>query len=56
MILPTCNVFNDIVLGIDVEGILRTNGNSKLLDKLRSSQIGQMRLTPSLTVRWKSCD
>jgi len=25
------------MLGIDVEGILRTNGNSKLLEKLRSS-------------------
>jgi len=26
-----------IVSGIDVEGILRMNGNSKLLDKLRNS-------------------
>jgi len=25
------------MLGIDVEGILRTNGNSRLLEKLRSS-------------------
>jgi len=25
------------MLGMDVEGILRTNGNSKMLEKLRSS-------------------
>jgi len=29
-----------LLLGVDVEGILRTNGSSKLLDKLRSSYNG----------------
>jgi len=30
-------LLNLLLLGIDVEGILRTNGSSKLLDKLRRS-------------------
>jgi len=43
-----------IMLGIDVEGILRTNGNSKLLDKLRSAynrtSRGDVRTADAVTV------
>jgi len=48
-----CNLIV-IVLGIDVEGILRSNGNTKLLDKLRSSynqtSMGDARNADPLTV------
>ena len=42
------------MLGVDMEGILRTNGNSKLLDKLRSSynrtSTGDVRTADPVTV------
>jgi len=49
----SCNDFMSLS-GIDVEGILRTNGSSKLLDKLRSSYnttgTGDVRAADPVTV------
>jgi len=51
---PSRKIFNVIMLGIEVDGILHTNGSSKLLDKLRSSynrtSAGDVRSADPVTV------